>query len=227
MRLSALLSLGPTPWSRSLTQDLDLGVRLLAGGWRNEYCSSVAVHQQGVVELRKLIRQRSRWFQGHLQSWRLLGLVVRAVPGAARLDLIYHLSSPALLLIASMLTASFLAGLADSTLMAIQGTNPFTWWGVLSYLLAFGPALAYIQVYRRSERGVAPLGWWQILLLAHQYVFYGLMWYAAGWIAVWRSLRGHTSWAKTDRVAELTPDQTATPDDTELTPGQTTAQVTS
>lgn len=227
MRLSALLSLGPTPWSRSLTEDLDLGVRLLAGGWRNEYCSSVAVYQQGVVELRKLIRQRSRWFQGHLQSWRLLGLVVREVPGAARLDLIYHLSSPALLLIASMLTASFLAGLADCALMAIQGTNPFTWWSVSSYLLAFGPALAYIQVYRRTERDLAPLGWWQILLLAHQYVFYGLMWYAAGWIAVWRSLRGHTSWAKTDRVAEATPDETATPDGTELTAGQITTQVTS
>ena len=33
MRLSAMMSLGPSPWTRSLTEDLDLGVRLIAAGW--------------------------------------------------------------------------------------------------------------------------------------------------------------------------------------------------
>jgi len=47
VRLSALRSLGPAPWTRSLTEDLDLGVRLAAAGWRNEYCRTAAVHQQG------------------------------------------------------------------------------------------------------------------------------------------------------------------------------------
>jgi hypothetical protein len=37
----------------------------------------VAVHQQGVVEVKRLIRQRARWFQGNLQSWRLIPLVLR------------------------------------------------------------------------------------------------------------------------------------------------------
>ena len=83
MRLSAMLSLGAAPWTRSLTDDLDLGVRLIAAGWRNEYCADVAVHQQGVVELRRLIRQRSRWFQGHLQSWKLIPLVLRRAPPRA------------------------------------------------------------------------------------------------------------------------------------------------
>jgi hypothetical protein len=41
MRLSALLSLGPSPWTRSLTEDLDVGVRLLTAGWRNEYCPTL------------------------------------------------------------------------------------------------------------------------------------------------------------------------------------------
>jgi hypothetical protein len=34
------------------------------------------------------------------------------------------------------------------------------------------------------------------------YVCYGMMWYASGWWAVGRTLRGRTGWAKTDRVAE-------------------------
>ena len=117
MRLSALLSLGESPWTRSLTEDLDLGVRLLAAGWSNEYCSTAAVHQQGVVELRRLIRQRSRWFQGHLQSWTLIPLVLRSTPRRARSDLLYHLSSPAILLIASLLSASFLLSLANCAVL--------------------------------------------------------------------------------------------------------------
>ena len=201
MRLSALLSLGGSPWTRSLTDDLDLGVRLLAAGWRNEYCSAAAVHQQGVVELRRLIRQRSRWFQGHLQSWTLIPLVLRSAPRRARSDLLYHLSSPAILLIASLLSASFLLSLANCAMLAVQGRNPFGWWIGSTYALTFGPALAYGLVYWSRERhnGV-PLP--RVVGLAHLYVCYGMIWYASGWWAVVRTLRGRTGWAKTERVTE-------------------------
>jgi cellulose synthase/poly-beta-1,6-N-acetylglucosamine synthase-like glycosyltransferase len=201
MRLSALLSLGGSPWTRSLTDDLDLGVRLLAAGWRNEYCSAAAVHQQGVVELRRLIRQRSRWFQGHLQSWTLIPLVLRSTPRRARSDLLYHLSSPAILLIASFLSASFLLSLANCAVLLAQGRNPFGWWIASTYALTFGPALAYGLVYWSRERhnGVSLV---RVAGLAHLYVCYGMIWYASGWWAVVRTLRGRTGWAKTDRVAE-------------------------
>jgi 1,2-diacylglycerol 3-beta-glucosyltransferase len=201
MRLSALLSLGGSPWTRSLTDDLDLGVRLLAAGWRNEYCSAAAVHQQGVVELRRLIRQRSRWFQGHLQAWTLIPLVLRSTPRRARSDLLYHLSSPAILLIASFLSASFLLSLANCAVLVTQGRNPFGWWIASTYALTFGPALAYGLVYwSRERRNGVSLG--RVAGLAHLYVCYGMIWYASGWWAVVRTLRGRTGWAKTDRVAE-------------------------
>jgi cellulose synthase/poly-beta-1,6-N-acetylglucosamine synthase-like glycosyltransferase len=201
MRLSAMMSLGPSPWTRSLTDDLDLGVRLIAAGWRNEYCSTVAVHQQGVVELRRLIRQRSRWFQGHLQSWKLIPLVLRSVPRRARADLLYHLSSPAILLVASLLSASFLLSMVNSVILAAEGQNPFGWWIASTYALTFGPALAFSFVYWLRERsnGVGVL---RTVMFAHMYVCYGMMWYASGWWAVGRTLRGRTGWAKTDRVAE-------------------------
>ena len=201
MRLSALLSLGGSPWTRSLTDDLDLGVRLLAAGWRNEYCSAAAVHQQGVVQLRRLIRQRSRWFQGHLQSWTLIPLVLRSTPRRARSDIFYHLSSPAILLIASFLSASFLLSLANCVMLAVQGRNPFGWWVGSTYALTFGSALAYGLVYWSRERrnGVSLV---RVVGLAHLYVGYGMIWYASGWWAVVRTLRGRTGWAKTERVAE-------------------------
>jgi cellulose synthase/poly-beta-1,6-N-acetylglucosamine synthase-like glycosyltransferase len=200
MRLSALLSLGDAPWSRSLTEDLDLGVRLLAKGWRNDFCPTAAVHQQGVVELPKLVRQRSRWFQGHLQSSRLVPTVLRSVPGRAKLDLLYHLSSPVLLLIASFMTASFLVSLLAGLALALGGGNPLGWWVLTTYLLSFGPALAYSCVYWTREREHLSLP--QCLGLAHVYVCYGLMWYFAGWWALWRTVRGSTGWVKTARTAE-------------------------
>jgi 1,2-diacylglycerol 3-beta-glucosyltransferase len=201
MRLSALQSLGAAPWTRSLTDDLDLGVRLLAAGWRNEYCSSAAVHQQGIIQLRRLIRQRSRWFQGHLQSWTLIPIVLRSAPRRARADLLYHLSSPAVLLIASLLSMSFVVSLANCVILAAQGRDPIGWWVVSTYALTFGPALTYSYVYwkREQDSGMRLL---RVAGLAHLYVCYGMMWYAAGWWAVGRTLRGRTGWAKTDRVAE-------------------------
>lgn len=200
MRLSALVELGESPWSRSLTEDLDLGVRLLALGWRNEFCSSAAVHQQGVVELPRLVRQRSRWFQGHLQSLRLVPTVLRFAPRRARKDLLYHLSSPLLLLLASFMTASFVVSLSAGWLSLLHGRNPLGWWVLTTYVLSFVPALTVSAVYWRWERDeLSPLRCWG---LAHLYVVYGLMWYAAGWWAVARALRGSTGWMKTERLAE-------------------------
>jgi 1,2-diacylglycerol 3-beta-glucosyltransferase len=202
MRLAALQSLGQDPWTRSLTEDLDMGVRLLATGWRNEYCHTAAVHQQGVLELGRLVRQRSRWFQGHLLSSRLVLKVMREVPGVAALDLVYHLTGPVLLLIASCLTGSFVLSALASVVYAVSGSHPDWSWLLVTYVLSFGPALAYCTVYWRRERAQGSgllrcCGW------AHLYVLYGLMWYVAGWWAVARIARGQHGWAKTERTVEV------------------------
>ncbi|MDQ1287960.1 MAG: 1,2-diacylglycerol 3-beta-glucosyltransferase, partial [Actinomycetota bacterium] len=201
MRWSALDALGDAPWSRSLTEDLDLGVRLTAAGWRNEFCPTVWVHQQGLTELRRLIRQRTRWFQGHLQSWRLVPLVVRQTSPVTRADLLYHLSSPLLMLTASLLTASFAGSLTAAALASAEGRDAWSWWLLTTYLLTFGPATAFTVVYWRLERS-AGLTRFRAWGLAHLYVAYGLMWYVAGWGAVVRVLRGRTGWVKTERAVE-------------------------
>jgi 1,2-diacylglycerol 3-beta-glucosyltransferase len=201
VRLSALRSLGPAPWTRSLTEDLDLGVRLAAAGWRNEYCRTAAVHQQGVVEVKRLIRQRARWFQGNLQSWRLIPLVLRSMPARKGADLLFLLSSPALVLIASLLTVSFGVVLANCAVLAATGHDPFGSWVAVTYALILGPALAYAGVYWKQERATG-LRLVKAFWLAHLYVGYSMIWYASGWRAAVRAMRGRTGWAKTDRVAE-------------------------
>ncbi|MDH6627015.1 1,2-diacylglycerol 3-beta-glucosyltransferase [Streptomyces sp. LBL] len=200
MRLAALNTLdGDGPWSDSLTEDLDLGVRLIAKGWTNQHCTAAAVSQQAVLSLRRLIRQRSRWFQGHLQSAGLVPLILRDVPTRAALDLLYHLSSPVLILLTSLLPLSFLVALGATTVGSIQAGHSLVspMWLLGPYLLSFTAAYAYGFVYAKRERD---LGLVRSVLIAHVFVFYGYIWFAAGWWGFWRMLTGQRGWLKTART---------------------------
>ncbi|MEU0070256.1 glycosyltransferase family 2 protein [Streptomyces sp. NPDC006332] len=200
MRLAALNTLeGDGPWSDSLTEDLDLGVRLIAKGWTNQHCTAAAVSQQAVLSLRRLIRQRSRWFQGHLQSAGLVPLILRDVPTRAALDLLYHLSSPVLILLTSLLPLSFLVALGATIVGSVQAGHSLVspMWLLGPYLLSFTAAYAYGFVYAKRERD---LGLLRSVLIAHVFVFYGYIWFAAGWWGFWRMLTGQRGWLKTART---------------------------
>lgn len=201
VRLSALDGLGVSPWSRSLTEDLDLGVRLLMDGWQTEFVSTASVHQQGLVDVKRWVKQRTRWFQGHLQSWNLVPWVLRDLTGSRRADLLYHLTSPFLLLLTSFLSLAFAFWVLDLAVGIVTGHAVVSGWWLSSYLIAFGPALLYGLVYWSQERhsGLNPV---KAVGLVHLYVLYAVLWYVAGWKAAWRAVRGHNGWAKTERVVE-------------------------
>ncbi len=193
MRLSALDALREDPWSDCLTEDLDLGVRLIAAGWTNAFCGAAAVSQQAVLTLGRLVRQRSRWFQGHMQAARkLYPLILRRIDGRAAADLLYHLSSPALLLLTSLLPVSFALALADAVWRGALSPLWFSWF----YLITFGIANVYAHVYRQRER----IGVLRSLLVAHLYILYGYVWFLSGWWALWRQLSGRQGWLKTART---------------------------
>ncbi|MEW2577607.1 glycosyltransferase [Streptomyces syringium] len=203
MRLAALDSLmgedGSGPWSDSLTEDLDLGVRLIAHGWTNQHCTAAAVSQQAVLDVRRLVRQRSRWFQGHLQSAGLVPTILRDIPTRPALDLLYHLSSPVLILLTSLLPLSFLVATAGTVVGSVQAGHPLIspMWILGPYVLSFTAAYAYGFVYHRRERN---LGLLRAILLSHVFIFYGYIWFAAGWMGLWRMLTGKQTWLKTART---------------------------
>ncbi|MFD7239905.1 glycosyltransferase family 2 protein [Streptomyces syringium] len=203
MRLAALDSLmgedGSGPWSDSLTEDLDLGVRLIAHGWTNQHCTAAAVSQQAVLDVRRLVRQRSRWFQGHLQSAGLVPTILRDIPTRPALDLLYHLSSPVLILLTSLLPLSFLVATAGTVVGSVQAGHPLIspMWILGPYVLSFTAAYAYGFVYHRRERH---LGLLRAILLSHVFIFYGYIWFAAGWMGLWRMLTGKQTWLKTART---------------------------
>ena len=198
MRLSALDSLSGDAWSDCLTEDLDLGVRLLAHGWTNVHCPTAAVHQQAVLTLGRLLRQRSRWFQGHMQAARLVPLILRRIPAKPAADLLYHLSSPVLLLLASLLPLSFSIALIGTGLASARSGHLLLspWWLPVFYGLTFGIASTYAYVYRKREKEMGVL---RALILGHLYVIYGYIWFVSGWWALGRTVRGRQTWLKTAR----------------------------
>jgi 1,2-diacylglycerol 3-beta-glucosyltransferase len=204
-RLAALASLGDSPWTDCLTEDLDLGIRLLAQGWENNFCPWAHVSQQAVTSPRRLIRQRARWFQGHLQCWRRIpDVILSPVRDRVMVDVLYHLLTPGLVLAMSLPIAAFFVRLVSQTFSSPLGVLEALTarGGVLLagwYLLSFGLAPLYGFVYSRRERS---FGFVKATALAHLYNLYTYLWFAAGWLAVWNIATRRRGWAKTARTPE-------------------------
>lgn len=201
VRLSALDALGPRPWTRSLTEDFDLGIRLNATRWTNEFWPEASVHQQGVTSMRRLMRQRTRWFQGNLQALHLLRAVAREQRGLGRADTLWQILTPYLLLTGSLLTLSFLITMVTAAVAAVLRWEQSWAWLVGAYVIAFGPALIYAWIYWRIERSEG-LRLIKAIGYSHLFVLYGLLPSLYGWRAVARELTGRTGWAKTARETE-------------------------
>ncbi len=203
-RLSALRSLGRSPWSDCLTEDLDLGLRLLIGGWINSYCPTTYVSQQGVVTVRLWIRQRTRWFQGHMQCWKLIPSIARSgLLLRSSADMTWYLVIPAAIVVTPLLVVSFLVSLMTWfvhspshgwQLLSAHGGLIFVLW----YALAFGSAPIYAYAYWLRDRTSLP----RAILLAHLFNLYSQLWFLAALKALGRIVMRQGSWAKTGRVVD-------------------------
>ena len=203
-RLSALLDLGRAPWTPSaLTEDLDLGLSLIEAGWKTRFCHQAFVAQQGLTTWRPLVRQRTRWIQGHYQCWKHLPvlLTARRVRLATRVDLALYL-----LLVTTVMVAAFslTAGLA-SAFGIISVTNHFLAFvppglgrRLFILVLSTGPLAVLTVSYQRNAR--VPLRTWEIPAYALAFTVFSYLWVTATLCAWARILLRRGSWAKTPRV---------------------------
>jgi 1,2-diacylglycerol 3-beta-glucosyltransferase len=203
-RLSALQDLGREPWTACLTEDLDLSLSLAEIGWRIRYCADTFVAQQGLTRLWPLLRQRTRWIQGHYQCWRHLLPIwgSRHLRWRAKLDLsVYLLMILFVLVVFSGLMVSVLgwAGLlmpVNTSLDAV--TNPELH-KIAQLLLSAGPLAGFVCVYQR--RAAIPLRWWELPVTGLLFALYAYVFvFSQAW-AWGRMLGRHGSWAKTPRVS--------------------------
>ncbi len=108
---------------QALTEDIDLSVRLSLAGWEIRYCYEAQVWEEGVVQLRDLIRQRERWFEGalHCLGDYLPSILFGRVPLLRRVDMVFFLSGSlisALALLTGYLYA--LIGVAHKAVVYLQ-----------------------------------------------------------------------------------------------------------
>jgi len=196
-RLVALdtIAEGEGPWQDRLTEDQDLGLRLIGVGWEGRQDLRATVNQQGLARLRPLFRQRTRWSQGNLQALALRGEVMRAPIGlGARLEQLAYLLMPFWQGIVGL-------GLIAALVLAILGIAPFwgdgpTWQLGFFYLLAFG-GTAMGCIAARAEEG--PLGWLRGFLVAQVYTPYTWLLWPVLLRAALRQLSSRGDWAKTER----------------------------
>lgn len=196
-RLSALANVAGAagPWRDRLTEDQDLGLRLIANGWEGRQELRATVAQQGPSALRALLRQRTRWAQGNLQAMSLAGELVRApVPWIARLELLLYLFMP---LWQGLVGAAFVAAVT----LAALGLAPFwaggpSWQLLLFYALAFGGTVLGCIAGRRGD---GARGWALGLVIGHVYMLYTWLLWPVLLRATVRQVRKRCDWAKTER----------------------------
>jgi cellulose synthase/poly-beta-1,6-N-acetylglucosamine synthase-like glycosyltransferase len=199
VRLAALASLGDEPWqASSLTEDLDLSLQLLIRGWQLRFCPSATVWQEAVPELGKLVRQRSRWMQGHFSCWKYLpGLLCSRLPVHARLDLLAFLLLPATILPVGWASigswGEFLLHFGEWGAWSAKGWTMLGVW----YLLSFVAAQLAVMSLPLDRRRSLP----RLFLRAHLFTFYSFVWFLAAVAAFCKVLLGRGAWAKTGRVA--------------------------
>ncbi len=183
------------PWRDRLTEDQDLGLRLIAAGWSGRQELRARVDQQGLPGLRRLFRQRTRWSQGNLQAIGLVGAIWRAPIGhVARLELLAYLLMP---LWQTLVGVTLVAAIG----LAIAGTAAFwtdgPWWQLaFFYLLGFGGTMLGCVAARAGD---GRLSYLRGILTAQVYAFYSWLLWPVLVRSALRQLTERREWTKTER----------------------------
>ncbi|MDI6023313.1 glycosyltransferase family 2 protein [Leucobacter sp. UT-8R-CII-1-4] len=189
------------PWREGrLTEDQDIGLRLIRAGWQGRQSTLVSIDQQGLNSLRALYRQRTRWAQG---GWQMLDLVPTMAKNpnvgfVAKWDQFWYLMTP--LLQAFMGATVLLSVLLFATgIVDVRWSIPIV---VLIYVFSVAPAIAGAVFAQRSAN---PLRILLQLVFAYVYALYSLMIFPVVYRSLFRYLVGAGSWAKTRREAIAPP----------------------
>ncbi|MER7001896.1 glycosyltransferase [Dactylosporangium sp. NPDC000555] len=206
-RLSSLMRLGAAPWSHCLVEDLELGLRMHLGGERIRYTSLAYVKQQGLVDVKRLVRQRTRWAQGNLQCVSYVPRLIasRRIRNHALLEMLYYLLAPWM----NAFGTAAVFGLWGYAMWRLVPGHGDTFlihsWGQLfevAVVWAAGmtaPGVVWAAVHRvqlRDEK--LPT----LLKAALAYPFFLMLGLVATWRAIGRQISRRQAWAKTERLAE-------------------------
>ena len=182
-------------WSHeALTEDLDIGIRLLTENWKNVYIDTTHVSQEGTETLSTMFRQRERWAWGTLQDlkwfvlnpsfWRKNFNLSTKIDTALYL---IHILLPLLVFLSWALTAMNWLGV-----IAVSNLFPLAFTLIISF--AFIPIYGYGLWRENSDYPK-----WQILPLAFIAAAYTYHWIPVVMSAIFKFLTTRPKWTKTPR----------------------------
>jgi cellulose synthase/poly-beta-1,6-N-acetylglucosamine synthase-like glycosyltransferase len=174
----------------SLTEDVELAARLLEDGHRVKFCEDAISSQEAPSRLSHLIRQRTRWYRGYIETAIKYGKLLRE-PDLSRVDAEISLFAPILLSISfANYLLSWLVFTYSTTLLA--KILAYLMFGLASILLL---ALGFALVYTAKPRKLSNLLWLPFV--------YGY-WFLQSIIAVYALflvlLRRPRTWTRTDKT---------------------------
>ena len=187
-------------WKKgSLTEDLDLGVRLLTHRWENRFVSSTSVGQEGVETWRHLFRQRSRWAWGHLQTLRdyVLNLKIfkSEIPLRKKFDISIYLAFIAVPFLVLLCWMWFILGILG--IVKIYNAFPIAFTTANSF--SFFPLIVYGLWKERREYPI-----WQIIPLLFLVTAYTYHWIPCITSALIKIITKRPVWEKTPRFNNKT-----------------------
>jgi len=187
-----------TVWDpEALTEDLELATRLALRNWDMRQLDTSQVWQEGVEDVRALMRQRTRWAWGSLQVFAqyVVGLRVLRTPGVQlrkRLDLLFNLS---MFLVSPLVLITWIvAFLAFAGTFSIKSAFPAPAMMFLSfgYFPVVGYGLVTSSGYGRRHLVADLIG----------FAIYTYHWVPCLYVGLWHMAARHAPiWWKTSRVS--------------------------
>lgn len=204
-RFTALKSIaGPNgPWADYLTEDQELGMRLLCTGWRSEFECETQVAQQGLHSMRRLYRQRTRWMQGNLQvALEVPKLYAYDLIGKRRFDVLFTLILPILQIVVGLALISAFVLYLGFGVAFLPLDAPI----LLAYtiILTIGPL--GLGVFS-TGRGGGFQGFVHAVRLFPSYYVYTFVVWPVVFIGLYKQLSGNRRWAKTERESIVSKSQ--------------------
>lgn len=203
--LNEIAAENSTPWHGALLEDFELGLHVLFTGWGNKYCNDTWVAQEGLPDVRLLVRQRARWAQGGMQCAKYFRRVLMSprIGTPSALEISYFLLIPWTQLLGTLVYAAAAVILTYWALAfpaGVLGWFTAGAWGLVPLALCFGvtPLVLWGFVYR--SRCEPTLSRWEALGLGLAYWGYTYLMLLSVWSAFWRLVRARDGWVKTARV---------------------------
>jgi 1,2-diacylglycerol 3-beta-glucosyltransferase len=194
------------PWHGALLEDYELGLHILLAGYKNRFVYDTWVEQEGLLSMRRLVTQRTRWTQGTMQCSVYLGEIVRSpnFSNAGVVESCYFLVTPWLQVAGVFLWPLLLLFTGLQAFNYPSGPSAFLaeFWPVALVTIIFGalPFIMWGPVYRKMvEPQMTRRQAWLLGLGNAIYLYYT---YASTPRAFARVLMRRTGWAKTRRNSE-------------------------